>query len=172
MIRTFALVLLIALGGIGFVAEAAPAKKKCPRGTKLVGKKCKKVKKKSSTGTVAKAVSGKVGTSTISITPNAKAKTAVVKVTISCFSAEGQSISQNNGSSGSTVKFRAVLRLEQTISGEVSDPATGTAMSWQLTGYYGKATSMAGVFSGTATQPGSDGVSAGCSLPPTNLILR
>lgn len=170
--RALIVALILAVGGTGLAAEATTAKKKCPKGTKLVGKKCKRIPKKAVTNTGVSAVSGSVGGSSISIVPNAKAKTATVKVTIACTNSDGESVSQSNGG-GTTVTASAVLNLQQAFDGSVSDTSTGASVSWQLTGLWKTATRFEGVFSGSASPPGKGGFPGpGCSLSPTNVVLR
>lgn len=172
MTRAVVLILAASIAGTGLASEAGAARKKCPKGSKLVGKKCKKIKRPTvKTDLSVKAVAGSSGGASFSITPNAKAKTALVKVKITCQSAEGQPISQSNGA-GTTVKASAVINLQQKFDGSVSDSAAGTALSWQLTGTWKTATRFEGIFSGTATQPGADGFSAGCNVAPVNVVLR
>jgi len=170
MMRALVLALVLAIGGTGFIAEAAPAKKKCPRGYKLVNRKCKKLKKQAAPKAV-QTVSGGAGGSTVTIIPNATAKTATVKIKISCTNSDGIGVSQTNGA-GTTVNASAVINLQQSFNGSVSDAATGASVSWQLTGLWKTTTRFEGIFSGTASPPGKDGFPGpGCSLSPTNVVL-
>jgi hypothetical protein len=170
-------VLLAALSaGCTLAPAPADAKPRCRSGFKLVGKRCKRVRKhtpSTSNAIAAKTFSGAVGSSTISLSPNAKAKTGSAVIRVSCTSAEGVSVSEANGPSGETVKLYPVVLLQQTFTGSFSDPRTGEAMSWTLTGLWKTATRFEGIFSGTATSSGVNGFGGpGCSVPQTNLVLR
>jgi hypothetical protein len=177
MKRPLAVVLLAVLtAGCAFSSAPADAKRKCRSGYKLVGKRCKKVRKQhkpsTSNAIAAKTFSGKVGSSTISLAPNAKAKTGSAVIHVSCTSAEGAAVSEANGPKGETVKLYPVVLLQQTFTGSFSDPKSGEAMNWTLTGLWKTATRFEGVFSGSATPAGVSGYGGpGCSVPPTNVVL-
>ena len=177
MRRPLAVVLLAVLSA-GCVLSAAPvdAKRKCRSGYKLVGNRCRTVRKhtpSTSNAIAAKTFSGTVGSSTISLSPNAKAKTGSAVIHVSCTSAEGTAVSEANGPNGETVKLYPVVLLQQTFAGSFSDPHSGEAMTWTLTGLWKTATRFEGTFSGTATPSGANGFGGpGCSVPPTNVVLR
>ena len=170
--------MLLVVLSAGCALSAAPvnAKPRCRSGYKLVGKRCKKVRKHTpatSNGIAAKTFSGTVGASTISLTPNAKAKTGAAVVHVSCTSGEGVSVSEANGPDGETVKLYPVVLLQQTFTGSFSDPHSGEAMTWTLTGLWKSATRFEGIFSATATPAGANGFGGpGCSVPQTNVVLR
>ena len=178
MTRSLAAVLLSALAlGCAFAPLSADARPRCRAGYKLVKKRCKKVKKHTSStsfAVAAKTFSGSVGSSTIALTPTAKAKTGKAVIRIGCSSAEGVAVSEANGPDGETVKLYPVVLLQQTFTGSFTDANTGQAVSWTLTGLWKTATRFEGVFSGSATGPrGTAPYSGpGCFVPPTNVVLR
>lgn len=177
MKRVLAVVLPVVLAAGGALSAApAQSKPRCRSGYKLVGKRCKKVKKhKSSTSfaIAAKTFSGRVGASTISLTPNAKAKTGKAVIHVSCTSAEGAAVSEANGPAGETVKLYPVVLLQQTFTGTFSDPNTGETMNWSLTGTWKTATRFEGTFFGSAAGPSATGFGGpSCFVPTTNVVLR
>lgn len=174
MRRSLVLVLALVLVGGGVAAEAASAKKRCPKNRTLVGKRCvvKKKKRPATTSTRGKAVSGQAGGVSVAVAPDATGKAATVKVTVSCTSAEGVAISQPNGS-GETVKFTAVVNLQQTVKGQFVNQETGEMVDWQLSGLYRTPSRFEGTVSGAATGPyaptGFSGPS--CNVPLTKIVL-
>lgn len=177
MMRALAVSVLAALAvGCTFSSVPAEAKRKCRSGYKLVGKRCKKVRKhtpSTSNAIAAKAFSGRVGASTISLTPNAKAKTGTAVIRVACTSAEGAAVSEANGPNGETVKLYPVVLLQQTFKGGFTDPNTGETMNWTLTGTWTTATRFQGTFFGSATGASATGFGGpGCFVPTTNVVLR
>lgn len=176
MRRALTIVLLAALSAGCAIAPASDAKPRCRSGFRLVGKKCKRVKKHTTSNSFAvasKTFSGSVGKSTIALTPKGKTKTGSAVITVACSSAEGVPVSEKNGPNGETVKLYPVVLLQQTFTGTFSDPNTGETMNWTLTGLWKTATRFEGIFSGSATGPTPTGLGGpGCFVPPTQVVLR
>lgn len=154
--------------GFSIVADAATAKRKCQRGTKLVGKKCKRVKpvkKRSSKSKRANGVAGSVGASTFSIAPSADGKSATFTVTINCTSADGASITLSNGAGGKRMPFTAVVGAQTGAEVQYGD-SSGNSLVAQIRGVYKTASRFDGEVEGIVTTPAGT-----CWLPETKVVL-
>jgi len=154
--------------GFSLLAETAAAKRKCSKRTKLVGKKCKRVKpvkKKSSKPKRANSVSGSVGASTFSIAPSADGQSATFRVTINCTSADGVSITLSNGADGKRLPFTAFVGAQ--TGAEVQYVGSGNSLSAQIRGVYKTASRFDGEVQGIVSTPA--GV---CWLPTTKVVLN
>lgn len=180
MVRAVTATLVLAVSATGLAAGASPAAstrtKKCPHGTKRVGKRCKRVKRTSVPSTTISPgrVGGSVAAtqSSIYLTPDLAKGTARADVIIVCTTAANKFfLQQANIVTGETVTLTSTkVGTPLSLSGSFIDSGTGVNMTWALVGKYISPARFEGTLAGTASTTTSAGPE-GCSVPATKIVL-